>query len=148
MSGPFARGKTRSAGSRSVTWEPAVRIARETPSTGFQCGGPKKSWIAGNGSRTVSRRFIDFRRIAILPPSFLRNRKEPDMPESVYKVIELVGSSPESWEKAVAAAVKLAAREAHDLRIAEVIQQDVHIGKDGSIESYRAKIRVSFKHEG
>ena len=51
-------------------------------------------------------------------------------------------------EKAVAAAVKLAAGEAHDLRIAEVIQQDAHIGKDGSIESYRAKIRVSFKHEG
>ena len=70
------------------------------------------------------------------------------MPESVYKVIELVGSSPESWEKAVAAAVKLAAREAHDLRIAEIVQQDVHIGKDGSIEAYRAKIRVSFKHEG
>jgi flavin-binding protein dodecin len=70
------------------------------------------------------------------------------MPDSVYKVIELVGSSPESWEKAVAAAVKLASGSLRDLRIAEVIQMDAHIAKDGSIESYRAKIRVSFKYEG
>lgn len=70
------------------------------------------------------------------------------MPESVYKVIELVGSSPESWEKATAAAVKSAAQSLRDLRVAEVVQLDVHIGKDGSIESYRSKIRVSFKFEG
>ncbi len=69
------------------------------------------------------------------------------MPDSVYKVIELVGSSPESWEKAVASAVKQAAKTLRDLRVAEVIQLDAHIGKDGSIESYRAKIRISFKYE-
>ena len=62
------------------------------------------------------------------------------MPESVYKVIELVGSSPVSWEKAVATAVKQASNTLRDLRVAEVIQQDAHIAKDGSIESYRAKI--------
>jgi len=67
------------------------------------------------------------------------------MPDSVYKVIELVGSSPESWEKAVAAAVKQASSTLRELRIAEVIQQDAHIAKDGSIETYRAKIRISFK---
>ena len=61
------------------------------------------------------------------------------MPNSVYKVIELVGSSPESWEKAVAAAVKQASSTLRELRIAEVIQQDAHIAKDGSIESYRAR---------
>jgi flavin-binding protein dodecin len=70
------------------------------------------------------------------------------MPESVYKVIELVGSSPESWEKAVAVAVKQAAGSLRDLRVAEVVLLDAAIGKDGSIESYRAKIRVSFKYEG
>ena len=70
------------------------------------------------------------------------------MPESVYKVIELVGSSPESWEKATAAAVKAASASLRDLRVAEVIQLDAHIGKDGSIESYRSKIRLSFKYEG
>jgi flavin-binding protein dodecin len=70
------------------------------------------------------------------------------MPDSVYKVIELVGSSPESWEKAVATAVKKASGSLRDLRVAEVIQQDATIGKDGSIESYRAKIRISFKYEG
>ena len=70
------------------------------------------------------------------------------MPESIYKVIELVGSSPESWEKATASAVKAASASLRDLRVAEVIQLDAHIGKDGSIESYRSKIRVSFKYEG
>jgi len=70
------------------------------------------------------------------------------MPDSVYKVIELVGSSPKSWEEAVATAVKQASRTLHDLRVAEVIQQDAHIAKDGSIETYRAKIRISFKYEG
>ena len=70
------------------------------------------------------------------------------MPESIYKVIELVGSSPESWEKATANAVKAASTSLRDLRVAEVIQLDAHIAKDGSIESYRSKIRVSFKYEG
>ena len=70
------------------------------------------------------------------------------MPNSVYKVIELVGSSPESWEKATANAVKQAAKSLRDLRIAEVVQMDAHIAPDGSIETYRTKIRVSFKYEG
>lgn len=70
------------------------------------------------------------------------------MPESIYKVIELVGSSPESWEKATAAAVHAASTSLRDLRVAEVVKLDVHIGKDGSIESYRSKIQVSFKYEG
>jgi flavin-binding protein dodecin len=70
------------------------------------------------------------------------------MPESVYKVIELVGSSPESWEKAAAVAVKQAHQSLRDLRIVEVVQLDAHIAKDGSIESYRAKVRISFKYEG
>jgi flavin-binding protein dodecin len=66
----------------------------------------------------------------------------------VYDVIELVGTSSESWEKAAAVAVKQAAHSLRDLRIAEVVQMDAHIGKDGSIESYRTKVRVSFKYEG
>jgi len=69
------------------------------------------------------------------------------MAESVYKVIELVGTSSESWEKATAAAVARAAESLRDLRIAEVSEMDVQI-KDGKIESYRAKIKVSFKYEG
>jgi flavin-binding protein dodecin len=69
------------------------------------------------------------------------------MPESVYKVIELVGSSPESWEKAAAVAIKQAYQSLRDLRVAEVIQMDAHISaKDGSIESYRTKVRISFKY--
>jgi len=70
------------------------------------------------------------------------------MPESVYKVIELVGASPDSWEKAAANAIKQAAKSLRDLRVAEVVQMDANIGADGSIESYRTKVRISFKYEG
>ena len=69
------------------------------------------------------------------------------MAESVYKVIELVGTSTESWEKAAAAAVKRAAKSLRDLRVAEISQLDMVL-KDGKVESYRAKIKVSFKFEG
>ncbi len=69
------------------------------------------------------------------------------MPNSVYKIIELVGTSPESWEKAAANAVAKAAETLRDLRIAEVSKLDMHI-KDGKIEYYRTKVKVSFKFEG
>jgi flavin-binding protein dodecin len=69
------------------------------------------------------------------------------MAESVYKVIELVGTSTESWEKATAVAVKRASESLRDLRIAEVSELDVQI-EDGNIKAYRAKIKVSFKYEG
>ena len=69
------------------------------------------------------------------------------MAESVYKVIELVGTSTESWEKAAAAAVKRASKSLRDLRIAEIVQLDMSLN-EGKIESYRAKIKVSFKFEG
>ena len=68
------------------------------------------------------------------------------MAESVYKVIELVGTSTESWEKAAAAAIRRAGRTLRDLRVAEVSELDVQL-KDGKIESYRAKVKVSFKYE-
>ena len=69
------------------------------------------------------------------------------MAESVYKVIELVGTSSESWEKAAAAAIGRAGQSLRDLRVAEVTKLDMQI-KDGKVESYRAKINVSFKFEG
>ena len=69
------------------------------------------------------------------------------MGESVYKVIELVGTSTESWEKAATAAVERAGRTLRDLRIAEVTQLDIHI-EDGKPATYRAKLNVSFKYEG
>lgn len=68
------------------------------------------------------------------------------MAESVYKVIELVGTSTSSFEKAAAAAVKLASQSLRDLRIAEITQLDMHIA-DGKIMTYRAKVKVSFKYE-
>jgi hypothetical protein len=68
------------------------------------------------------------------------------MAESVYKVIELVGTSTESWEKAAAAAVNLASKSLRDLRVAEVTTLDMTI-EDGKIKSYRAKVKVSFKYE-
>ncbi len=69
------------------------------------------------------------------------------MADSVYKVIELVGTSTESWEKAAQAAVKRAAETLRDLRIAEISQLDMQI-RDGNVEAYRAKVKVSFKYEG
>jgi len=70
------------------------------------------------------------------------------MAESVYKFIELVGTSTESWEKAAAAAVKRAGESLRELRVAEVSELDMVLGNDGSIEAYRAKVKLSFKFEG
>lgn len=67
------------------------------------------------------------------------------MGETVYKIIELVGTSTESWEKAAAAAVETAAKSLKDLRIAEVIQLDLQL-EDGKVATYRAKVKVSFKY--
>ena len=69
------------------------------------------------------------------------------MPENVYKVIELIGTSPDSWEKAAAAAVERAAKTLHDLRVGEVAELDLVI-ENGKVSAYRAKLRVSFKYEG
>jgi flavin-binding protein dodecin len=66
--------------------------------------------------------------------------------ESVYKVIELIGTSTESWEKAAAAALKRAGKTVRELRVAEVSQLDVQL-REGKIETYRAKVKVSFKYE-
>lgn len=69
------------------------------------------------------------------------------MPDSVYKVIELVGTSPDSWEKAAVQAVEKAAENLRDLRVAEVSELDMQL-EDGHVEAYRAKVKVSFKYEG
>ncbi len=68
------------------------------------------------------------------------------MAESVYKVIELVGTSTEGWEKAAAAAVEKASKSLRDLRVAEISQLDMQI-QDGKVQAYRAKVKVSFKFE-
>ncbi|MDP7101833.1 MAG: dodecin family protein [Rhodospirillales bacterium] len=68
------------------------------------------------------------------------------MVESVYKVVELVGTSDESWEKAAATAVERAGQTVRDLRIAEVVEQDMLI-ENGKVSAYRAKVKVSFKFE-
>jgi len=68
------------------------------------------------------------------------------MAASVYKMIELVGTSTESWEKAAAAAVEMASKTLRDLRIAEVVELDMQL-EDGKVLNYRAKVRVSFKVE-
>lgn len=68
------------------------------------------------------------------------------MSESTYKIIELVGSSPTSWEDAAKAAVKTAAKSLRDLRIAEITQMDMKI-ENGKVTAYRARIKLSFKYE-
>jgi flavin-binding protein dodecin len=68
------------------------------------------------------------------------------MTENVYKVVELVGTSTETWEKATAAAINRASKTLRDLRVAEVVKLDVQI-KNGKVEAYRSRISVSFKYE-
>jgi dodecin len=67
--------------------------------------------------------------------------------ESVYKIITLVGTSTESWEKAAKAAVERASKSLRDLRVAEIVELDMQLD-NGKVEAYRAKVRVSFKFEG
>jgi hypothetical protein len=72
---------------------------------------------------------------------------EDAMADSVYKVIELVGTSKDSWEKAAVVAVERASKTLRDLRIAQVVQLDMQLDDKGKIEAYRAKLNVSFKYE-
>ena len=69
------------------------------------------------------------------------------MPDSIYKVIQLVGTSQKSWEDAARRAVERAAESLRDLRVAEVVEQDLVI-KDGKVDAYRTKVKISFKYEG
>jgi len=69
------------------------------------------------------------------------------MADSVYKVIDLVGTSKESWEKAASVAVERASKTLRDLRIAEVEKLDLQIDDNGKVEAFRAKLKVSFKYE-
>jgi len=78
---------------------------------------------------------------------FVRRRsKEVHVPESVYKIITLVGTSTESWDKAAKAAVERASKSLRDLRIAEIVELDMQLN-NGKVEAYRAKVKVSFKYE-
>jgi flavin-binding protein dodecin len=69
------------------------------------------------------------------------------MVDSVYKFIELVGTSEDSWEKAAAAAVETASQTLRDLRVAEITELDMQID-NGKVSTYRAKVKLSFKYEG
>jgi dodecin len=69
------------------------------------------------------------------------------MAESVYKVIALVGTSDESWEKAAAAAIERASKTLRDIRVARIVEQDIHV-EPGKPHSYRVKLELSFKYEG
>jgi flavin-binding protein dodecin len=96
----------------------------------FQCRYPDVSLVGG--------------RSACLLPN---TEREDDMSESVYKVIELIGTSKESWEKAAAAALERAGKSLRDLRVAEVVKLDLQLDAKGKVEAYRAKLNVSFKFE-
>jgi dodecin len=87
------------------------------------------------------------RPVVVDPPASARvSTREGQMAESVYKVIELVGTSTDSWEKAAKAAVERATETLRDLRIAEVVEQDMQI-QNGKVQLFRAKVKLSFKYE-
>jgi flavin-binding protein dodecin len=81
-------------------------------------------------------------------PAFITqvSKRGAAMAENVYKVIEIIGTSPDSWEKAASAAVTRASRTLRDLRVAEVVELDLQLN-DGKVEAYRAKLKVSFKYD-
>ncbi len=87
--------------------------------------------------------------LRVLPDADIQHRGSEGngMAESVYKVIELVGTSTESWEKAAEAAVNRAGKSLRELRVAEVSELDLQI-EDGVVRAYRAKVKLSFKYEG
>jgi flavin-binding protein dodecin len=74
-------------------------------------------------------------------------RRTVPVGNSVYKVIEIVGTSETSWEDATASAVATAAKTLRDLRVAEVVKQDVTINEDGSVDQYRTRLSISFKYQ-
>jgi flavin-binding protein dodecin len=86
--------------------------------------------------------------VAAGAPASCQKATEDDMADSVYKVIELIGTSTESWEKAAVAAVSRAGESLRDLRVAEVVKLDLQLDASGKVEAYRAKLNVSFKFEG
>jgi flavin-binding protein dodecin len=81
------------------------------------------------------------------PTPCINTEWEDDMPESVYDVILLIGSSKESWEKAAANAVEQASKSLRNLRVAEIVELDMQLDAKGKVEAYRAKVRLSFKVE-
>jgi flavin-binding protein dodecin len=83
---------------------------------------------------------------AVAPPAAAETNRRRPVGESVYKIVELIGTSTESWEKAAAAAVATASRSLRDLRVAEIAELDLVID-EGNVTAYRAKIKVSFKYE-
>jgi flavin-binding protein dodecin len=99
------------------------------------------------GPRSGARRFVIAAGADWRDYRFSFEETERDMAESVYKIIELVGTSTESWEKAANAAIQRASKSLRDLRVAEVTQLDMTMD-NGKVKAYRAKVKVSFKFDG
>lgn len=95
----------------------------------------------------TARRDAPANRSLASPASDTARRENGMAEDSVYKVVTLVGTSSESWERATAAAIEEASRTLRDLRIARVLEQDVHIEAGQSL-TYRVKLELSFKYEG
>ena len=129
-------------GDRSTTaiWHPAL-------ASSVRFGGPP-SVNAANAQRWAFRvSLLTVDGLGLNVSEEIQVSKKGPAVESVYKVVELVGTSSDSWEKAASAAVAQAGRSLRDLRVAEVSELDLTI-EDGKIGSYRAKVKLSFKYEG
>ena len=103
----------------------------------------------GVAARCEAKGHAQFEAVFVDPEAARRNgggEREEAMVESVYKVIEIVGTSDKSWEDAARAAVERASKSLRDLRVAEVVEQDLVI-ENGKVEAYRTKLNVSFKYE-
>jgi flavin-binding protein dodecin len=115
-------------------------------SEGFLLAAPDRRAIATRVSSGLDWRCLQ--RVSALVELFVASGfREDEMHDSVYKVITIVGTSTESWEKAAKFAVERASESLRDLRIAQVEEQDLVI-ENGKVGGYRVKLKVSFKYEG
>jgi flavin-binding protein dodecin len=103
----------------------------------------RKLLLSGFQRRYPDVRLVGGGSTCLLPDA----EREDDMTESVYKVIELIGTSKDSWERAAAAALEKAGQSLRDLRVAEVAEFDLQLSPTGKIEAFRTKLKVSFKYE-
>jgi flavin-binding protein dodecin len=103
--------------------------------------------MSGNRSRHCLRVKVDiaFQRWDAWPPKNTETLEE-NMTESIYKIVELVGTSPESWEEAAKNAVNTAGKTLKDLRIAEIVQMDMKV-EENRVVAYRARVKLSFKFQ-
>jgi flavin-binding protein dodecin len=129
---------------------PQGRVSKRSRRSRSASTAPRQgAQAAANGEEHQASQVAShtFRAAVMMLGSRIGGKREDGMPESIYDVIQLIGTSSESWEKAAANAVEQASKTLRNLRIAEIVELDMQLDPKGKIEAYRAKVKLSFKVE-